>query len=95
MSWSFTGVGKPKAVAAAAKKALMNYKCAEPEEDIKTRVIHMLEVALQAYPDSAAVEVTAHGSQTTGYDTHIPHKQLDGHINSLHIEIKPLWGFVE
>lgn len=87
MSWSFSGVGKPKAVLASARDTLPRYHCAEPEETIKDCVLKTIEVALSAFPDHSAVQVDVNGSQSG-----------DGKgalLNSLNVSIKPIYGFVE
>ena len=86
MSWSFHAIGKPAAVAEKTKAALGNYKLAEPEETIKSKVIDIVGTALAAYPEASAVSVEAYGSQSSG---------ADGITNDLKIEIKHLYGFVE
>lgn len=86
MSWSFSGLGKPHAVFAKAKKDLTQYKCAEPEESIKQMVLNILDKSLSAYPESYAVHVEASGSQSSvGEDK----------VNQLRIDIHQLYGFIE
>lgn len=93
MSWSFHAIGKPGAVLGKARNDLVQCKCAEPEETIKGKVLNILEAALLAFPDSSAVHVTASGSQSTAYNG--PAVVEGRFTNSLSIEIKPIYGFVE
>lgn len=88
MSWGFSGIGKPKAVARKAAVELGRINCMEPEQTIKLHAGKIIEIALSAFPGSAAVQVEASGSQTT-----------DGtagtHSNQLSLKITPIYGFVE
>jgi hypothetical protein len=85
MSWSYSGVGKPAAVIANARKALTTYKCSEPEETIKMGVLEIIETSLNAYPADFPVAVSASGSQS---------QIIDGFVNNLTVKIDPLWGFL-
>lgn len=89
MSWSFYAVGKPAAVLNKARAELTRYKCSEPEETIKGKVLNILEASLLAFPSDAAVQIEACGSQTT--DSSKPNTA----VNTLSVAIKPLYGFVE
>lgn len=89
MSWSFYGVGKPKAVAAKARKDLSAYKCMEPEETVKAKVADIIDVCLSAFPDASSVQIEASGSQST--DSTKPGTAT----NQLSIKILPLYGFIE
>jgi hypothetical protein len=94
MSWSFHAVGKPHAVLEKARKDLTQYPLMEPEETIKENVLYILEASLQAYPESSCVKITASGSQSPAYDTNgalVPGK----FVNSLHMDLDYLHGFVE
>lgn len=91
MSWSVSGVGKPRALAAALATQISNAKCSEPEESIKSKVGEIISAALGAMAEGTAVEVTASGSQSF-IDYNNPEL---GATNSLRIEIRPLWGFCE
>jgi hypothetical protein len=88
MSWSYRGVGRPKPLAEAAAASLAAVKCAEPEETIKAKVAEIIGTCLAAFPDDGAVEIEAHGSQST--DSSKPGVA----VNSLTVNIKPLYGFV-
>lgn len=92
MSWSFHATGKPAAVLGKARQDLSQYKCAEPEETIKGKVLNILEVALLAFPESSAVQVAASGSQQ---QPSVNPTNPTAFINSLSIDIKPIYGFVE
>lgn len=88
MSWSYNGIGKPSAVLEDAQLRLSAVKCSEPEETIKNKVGDILLASLSAFPESSAVQVEAYGSQTVDSTT-------GKATNSLHFDIKPLYGFVE
>ena len=88
MSWSFTAVGKPAAILAKAEADMTRYKCAEPEEQIKTKVLGIIKASLLVYPDVAAVEISASGSQQ-------PTDQPGRFMNSVSVVIKPIYGFIE
>ncbi len=91
MSWSFSFIGKPKAVAAKIVEVMAKNPCAEPEETIRQGVGSIVATALGAFPETAAVRVDASGSQsvtnggTGAVDT----------INQLNFKIEPIWVFVE
>lgn len=89
MSWSLNAVGRPAAVLAKLKQDVATNKCREPEETIRAQAMAAIETALGAYPDSYAVEVRAAGSQYS------PDASKQEFVNSLSVEIKPLFGFVE
>lgn len=94
MSWSFYGMGKPAALAAKAKKDLTAFKCAEPEETIKNKALDVIETALLAMADSAAVRIEAHGSQGPAHDA--AHNRIEGRFdNTFKLTIEPIYGFVE
>jgi hypothetical protein len=86
MSWSVTAVGKPRAVAAKIAAQFEAIKCYEPEETIKKSVAAALAAALEAYPETTAVNVQASGSQSG--------KELPV-TNSLSVKLETLYGFVE
>ena len=87
MSWSFYATGKPAAVLNKAKADLAAIKCAEPEEAIKGKVAEIIETGLAAYPSTGAVTIVVHGSQSTTFD--------GAALNSLKLEITPIYNFVE
>jgi hypothetical protein len=90
MSWSFSGMGKPLAVMAKARKDLSQYKCLEPEEAIKNHILDIIDLSLSAYPSNAPVRIEASGSQ------HKPDSaKPDTAINNLSVSINPLYGFIE
>jgi hypothetical protein len=89
MSWSLNVVGKVAAVRKNAQQALANITCIEPEETIKNAVGRIIDDALCAFPSNVAVQITAGGSQ------YKPDQHKEGIINSVSLEIKPLYGFVE
>jgi hypothetical protein len=67
MSWSITVQGKGAAVAAVAAKELAQYKCSEPEEAIKGKVVEIVQAAGAAMPDKGLM-VCAYGSMGTTWD---------------------------
>lgn len=90
MSWSFHAIGKPRAVLERARKELPCFRCPEPEETVKGKFLDQLEAALSMFPEASAVQVTASGSQ------HAPdYSNQTEVVNSLSLEIKPIYGFVE
>lgn len=93
MSWSFYAIGSAPAVLAKARKDLSKIKCTEPEETIKGKVLHILEAALHAFPESYAVRVSALGSQLSEYD---PSGKTTGKVhNTLEFKIEPIWNFLK
>ncbi|MCC8945982.1 hypothetical protein H8A97_12955 [Bradyrhizobium sp. Arg62] len=87
MSWSVSGIGKTPAVKERVISQLNGIKCAEPEETIKGKVGEIIATALDAFPSDCAVQITASGSQYSPSGV--------GVVNSLNVEIKPIYGFVE
>lgn len=87
MSWSFNAIGKPAAVAKKAAEELTRFKCYDPEEAIKANVGAAIAGALAAFPPDYAVRVTASGSQNGSDSANV--------VNTLHVQIEPLYGFVE
>ena len=88
MSWSFYGVGKPKALAAKAEVDLSRIVCMEPEQTIKVLVGKIIAAALEASPDNGAVQIEASGSQSTD-------STVGTITNQLSLKITPIYGFVE
>lgn len=87
MSWSFYKVGNPATVLVEARKDLAHYKCAEPEEAIKAKVLEILEISLSKFPADLPVKVQASGSQSTK-------ESSQEAANNLSFTIEPLYGFV-
>lgn len=89
MSWSFTGVGRPKAVAEKFKKQIDNtpHTFPEPERGILSKVFDIVDEALSHYPPLHAVSVEASGSQSQDSNGLC--------VNTLILNIKPIYGFVE
>ena len=90
MSWSASAVGNPKPVAEMISVHLSAHQCSEPEETIKAIAANAISVALAAFPPDHPVRVEAHGSQTQKGD-----EPAEAYVNSLKIEITPLWGFLK
>jgi hypothetical protein len=65
------------------------WKGASTEETIKNAISQIIADALCGYPADAAVQIVAGGSQ------YKPDSTKEGIINTLKIEITPLYGFVE
>ena len=94
MSWSYSATGKPQAILENARIELNRINCAEPEQTIKNKVLHILETSLLAMPENSAVRITASGSQSTAW-AGAPLKEVQGKFtNSLKLEIEPIWNFV-
>ena len=89
MSWSVESIGKPAAVARNLAQQFSSIVCSEPEETIKNTVAQAVDVALKAYPSDVPVEVRARGSQFISSD------KPGMATNQLHVEINPVYGFVE
>jgi len=88
MSWSLVAVGKAPAVLKEVEKQSAQQKCSEPEESVRQAAVHAVKAALIAQDPSVAVEISASGSQSEDYTTHVVR-------NHLNITIKPLSGFLE
>ena len=87
MSWSVAEVGKAGAVAKKLAEDFARIKCEHPEETIKNMIASAIDAALSAFPPGEAVKVTASGSQ---WKTDKGDK-----INSLSVQIEPIYGFRE
>jgi hypothetical protein len=96
MSWSVGENGRASAVAKKIAEAFAGmHKCAEPEEAIKIAVAKIIADALAAYHPNEAVKVTASGSQFEPYGPD-GKPTGDGHkINSLQVDIAPIYNFRE
>lgn len=90
MSWSVNAIGKPAAVAAKLAIDFAKNRCVEPEETLKNMVADIVAGALAVYPPNLAVRVEAGGSQHAA-DASKPTEL----VNSLKIEIAPVYGFLE
>lgn len=88
MSWSINSVGKAKAVALDVATKAAQQVCQEPEQTIKGLVVQAVQIALEKFPENTAVQVEANGSQWVD-------STVGTVSNSLHFDIKPLYGFVE
>ena len=86
MSWSVSAIGKPAAVAAKVQKDISAYKCVDPEEGVKQAAGAAIAAALGAQNPSSAVKVEASGHQSGTGETA---------VNTLKIEVTPVYGFVE
>lgn len=90
MSWSFSGIGKPLAVAAKAREAADNGGkpyCAEPEETIRKEALEVVAKAASSLNAETVVQVNASGSMWK-----------DGEIvrsQSLKIEVNTLGPILE
>jgi hypothetical protein len=90
MSWSFNAIGHPQGVAEKAEGELSSYRCYEPEETIKKKVIEIIGLSCKAFPPNCVVKVEAYGSQS-GYT---PGDSVNV-TNAMSITITPLPGFVQ
>lgn len=87
MSWSFEAKGNPPAVLTAIQESTgLKYKCLEPEETIKQKVIEIFTTALEAMPIDHPIHVQAYGSQD---GSKIPVS------NNLTVSIAPMWHFLK
>lgn len=87
MSWSFGATGKPAAIIKKVQEEIDRYHCAEPEESIRIDTFNTMIFALEAMPDSSAVQVNASGSQSASTDGKFS--------NQLNVQITPIYNFVE
>lgn len=88
MSWSFSAIGKPAAVAAKCRDTIENgYKCAEPEETIRKTVLEAAAMAAEAHDATQyAVSVEASGSMLR--DNGVCKS------NNVRLEVRPIYGFL-
>jgi hypothetical protein len=91
MSWSVSGIGKPKALAAKFANEFERMKggCSEPEESMKNSAAAQIAVSLAAYPPDLLVKVEANGSQYAPDTTKAPEEK----INTLIVKIEN-WGAI-
>lgn len=87
MSWSFGAVGRPAAVAKAAREAKAQHKCAEPEETHRQDALETIARFAEGLIGSTAVQVNASGSMWKEGEA------VRSHTMSL--EFKPIYGFLE
>ena len=92
MSWTLNMVGKPAALIKKLPAEFDRVTCDEPEQSIKAKAWDIILATLTAYPDDAAVKITASGSQSREYR---PGHDAERAINSLSIVVENLWGFTE
>jgi hypothetical protein len=95
MSWSVAEVGRAHAVAKKIAQDFARIKCDEPEETVKNAVAHICATALVAFPPNEAVKVTAHGSQFEPYGEDNKPIGVGHNINSVFLEIVPIYNFRE
>lgn len=89
MSWSFSAVGRPNAVAQKLRVEAETTRCAGAEETARKAVLEQASLLCEnGFSSDNAVRVAASGSAYT---------QGDGSqsYNSLDLKIEPLYGFVE
>lgn len=87
MSWSFQSVGKPSAVAKAARDAKEKGKCSEPEETYRLECLESVARMSEQLVGQTAVQVNASGSMWKDGETVKSH--------TLQLEFKPIYGFIE
>jgi len=93
MSWSFTVIGRVRAVASDVANKITNDEVsviAEPERQLRRDVGDLIAKTLAPYPENVAVHVEASGSQWTP-DLKAPAEA----INQINLKIEVLYGFVE
>jgi hypothetical protein len=86
MSWRFSAVGKPVAVAKKAVAEFPRMECPPPENEIKNEIGRIIRSALEPYPSEFAVRVEAFGSQS-GTDRMI--------VTNVMLKIESLGVFIE
>lgn len=86
MSWSVSGVGRASALRDKVAKQFDGINCAEPEQTIKNKVAAIVDISLQAMRGDQAVKVSCSGSQ---------YVDGQGQINTVRVEVEPIYGFVE
>ena len=88
MSWSFTAIGTPAAVAAKCRDAIESgYKCSEPEEAARKNILEIAAMVAQSMgQEDVAVRVEASGSMFTD----------SGKVKTqnLRLLVEPVYGFV-
>jgi hypothetical protein len=94
MSWNFSAIGAPKAVAAKARQAIeIGYKCQEPEEGFRVTVLKLVAEACEnGFSDKFAVQVDASGSQSTSYGES---QAINIDSNQMNLQITPIYWFVK
>jgi len=87
MSWSFSVVGRPKAVAAACRAEAEKSPCAEPEESIRKTTLELAALSAENHTDDNVVKVEASGSMYS----------QDGacHQNQVSLSVRTIYNFVE
>ena len=88
MTWSIQSIGKASAVRSDIADQVSRINCAEPEASILANTAKSIDLALESFPASYAVKVTASGSQFS--------PASDGSmVNQLSLTIEPIYGFKE
>lgn len=88
MSWSVSAIGKARAVERAIREQFDNAAaCREPEEQARQSAKQAIGWTLAAYPDEAALKVTANGSMSS--NNGVPQGA------SLHIAVEQIYGWAE
>lgn len=88
MSWSFSAIGKPPAVARAARAYIeTGHRCAEPEETVRRETLETAAKVAESHSDKYVVSVECGGSMWT--ENGVPQTQ------NLRLEVKSLGNLVE
>ena len=87
MTWQFSRVGKPAAVAADIATTAAQITLQPPEEGIKDAVANLLAVVLAALPSTAAVRVEVGRQQVPGAPGQT--------TNSLYVRVETIYNFLE
>ncbi len=87
MSWSFNAIGKPAAVAKAARAQKETGKCIEPEETYRQECLESIARMSEQLVGYHAVQANASGSMWKDGDTVKSH--------TIQLDFKPHYGFVE
>ncbi len=87
MSWSFQAVGKPAAVAKAARSYKETAKCAEPEEAVRLATLELIAEAVMVQGDAVLVRASGSGSMWKNGDVIMQ--------SNVEMKVEPLYGLVE
>lgn len=88
MSWSFSAIGKPAAVARAARAYIESgHRCAEPEESVRRGTLELAAQAALGQAENIVVQVECSGSMWTQNGV--------AQTQNLRLEVKPLGNLVE
>lgn len=88
MSWSFSAVGKPAAVALRTRQQIeTGHKCAEPEDTARRNILEVAAAVAESHAAGYLVQVEASGSMYVLLD------QVQ--TQNIRLEVKTIHGFLE